>query len=345
VHSAWADEPAAALVESAAGITRKAWGIAFSSCRLPTHRRVGLLTSNAPTPRSWVWKRFVLSPEPGCRAYRIPKGERTTEEYRAALARQFADSPDLLARLAEGEAALPLHGLPVARGYSDRLCVAPRRLEAVSSSPLYLGWDAGLSPACVLAQARDGRCWVYAALFTERGGTRELIEQLVRPWLSAHGPWALRERRMMIHCVDPNMATPSQHSVEASPVNTLSELLRGPVRPGPVPWPPRRDALLQCFQPWGSRLWISPGEETEELRIALGGGFHYRTSTGGDVRGQEPDKSHPHSDLADALIYVLCELWPDASREARREQRRRQGPPPPARGTPIVEAAWRGRWP
>ena len=326
VHDAWTDEPAAALTDQAAGITRKAWGVAFSSARLPTHRRVGLLTSNAPTPRSWVWKRFVLSPEPGCRAYRIPKGERSTPEYRADLARQLADSPDLQLRLGEGEAAFPMKGRPVAAGYRDADCVAPSPLEPTPSLPLYLGWDAGLTPACVIAQIRDGRVWVYAAPFTERGGTAELIEEQVRPWLAAQAPWALRESRAMIHCVDPNMYTPSQHSLASSPADTLSQLLRGKVRPGPDKWPPRRDALAKCFPPGFSRLRISPGEQTEELRVALQGGYHYTTTVGGDARGEEPNKSHPHSDLGDALIYILCELWPAEDRQARRERLRRDPP-------------------
>jgi hypothetical protein len=328
VHCCWSDEPAAAIAEQAGGITRQAWGVAFSSCRLPTHRCCGLLTSNAPTPRSWLWKRFVLAPEPGCIAYRIPKGERTTQEYRDNLARSLADSPDQLMRLAEGEAALPMKGKAVAQGYRDSECVAPRRFATYRYKPLYLGWDAGLTPACTIVQAVDGRAWVFASLFTERGGTAELIEEQVLPYVVEHCPWVLRERGALIHTGDPNMSTPSQHSSADSPATTLGRVLPGAWRPGPTRWPARRDALLQCFKPGRSRLWISPGSETEELRVALSGGFHYRTNAGGDVRGEEPDKSHPHSDIADSLIYVLCELWPAADRDARREAMKgvRHGP-------------------
>ena len=121
----WSDEPAAAIQEQAAGISRQAWGIALSSCRMATHRRVGILTSNAPSPRSWVWRRYVTAPEPGCRVYRLPKGERHDTAYRDDLARQLSDSPDLLQRLGEGEAALPMRGLPVARA-TGRVSVWPR---------------------------------------------------------------------------------------------------------------------------------------------------------------------------------------------------------------------------
>lgn len=328
VHCVWTDEPAAALTEQAAGITRKAWGVAFSSARLVTHRRVGLLTSNAPTPRSWVWRRFVLAPEPGCRAYRIPKGERTTEEYRADLARQLADSPDLLQRLGEGEAALSLRGVPVARGYSDQLCVAPRVLEPLVGVPFYVGVDAGLSPACVVAQGRDGRCFVYASTTLDRGGTEELVELFLRPWLVEHAPWALRQSKALIFCCDPNMRTPSQHALSDSPELTLLKLLpTGRVRLGPTRWGARRDALTACFAPGRSRLWISPVPENEDLRFGLGGAFHYRATSGGEATGLEPVKDEA-SHVCDALIYVLCELWPAEDREARRERRRRHPPEP-----------------
>lgn len=128
----------------------------------------------------------------------------------------------------------------------------------------------------------------------------------------------------MIHCGDPNMATPSQATLADSPLTTLGRLLKGAWRPGPQHWPPRRDALLQCFKP-GRRLLISPGEETELLCEALSGGFHYGTTSGGDLHGESPAKTHPHSDVADSLIYILCELWPAQEREERRERNRLYG--------------------
>jgi len=333
VHCCWADEPAAAIAEQAGGITRQSWGVAFSSCRLPTHRRVGILTSNAPSRRNWLWKRFVLNPEPGCFAYRVPRGERTTQEYRDSLERSLADSPDQFQRLALGEAALPMKGRPVAQGYRESECVAPRPLQPRPHQVLYMGWDAGLTPSCTIAQALDGRCVVYASLYTERGGTAELIEEQVMPWLVEHAPWALKQPRMMIHCGDPNMATPSQATLADSPLTTLGRLLKGAWRPGPVRWAPRRDALLQCFRPGRSRLLTSPVEDTEILQEALAGGFHYSTTSGGDLRGEEPAKTHPHSDVADSLIYILCELWPAQEREERRAYQYHSGSAPARRNT------------
>jgi hypothetical protein len=323
VHGVWTEEPASAVAEMSAGISRKAWAVAVSSARLPSHHNPALLSSNAPSPKAWVWKRYVLSPEPGCRAYRIPKAERTTDEYRERLKQQLADSPDMYQRLGEGDAALPILGLQVAKGYSDRLCVSPHALEPIQGPPFYVGFDAGLTPAATICQARDGRCFVYAAPTIERGGTKELIELYVLPWFQQHAPWALRESGAIIACCDPNMKTPSQHSLADSPDKTVRSLLRAWPRYGPVRWAPRRDALLSCFMPGRSRLWISPIDSTEDLRLGLGGGFHYRSTRGGDVTGQEPVKDGP-SHVCDALIYVLCELWPAVDRDHRRGTGREQ---------------------
>jgi hypothetical protein len=94
-------------------------------------------------------------------------------------------------------------------------------------------------------------------------------------------------------------------------------MLRGQIRLGPVKWAPRRDALTACFAPGRSRLWISPVEANEELRLGLGGAFHYRATAGGEVTGLDPVKDDA-SHVCDALIYVLCELWPAVDRESRR---------------------------
>jgi hypothetical protein len=340
VHCAWTDEPAAAMGDGVAGITRVAWGTAVSSSRMPTHRTVALLTSNAPSPRAWVWRRFITAPEPGCKAFRIPKGERSTQAYRDMIARQLADSPDLFQRLGEGEAALPLRGLAVAKGYRESECVAPAPLQPIEGAVFYVGVDAGLSPAAVICQARDGRCWVYSSATIPRGGTAELVEDFLRPWFVEHAPGALTRRGGLIFACDPNMRTPSQHRLSDSPEQTLAKLMRGHIRLGPVRWAPRRDALVQCFTPGRSRLWISPIEANEELRLSLGGGFHYRATGGGEVTGLEPVKDDA-SHVADALIYVLCELWPQIDRQARRD---RSGPRAEAIGVNFSPLTW-GREP
>src|SRR5262249_42759243 len=156
-------------------------------------------------------------------------------------------------------------------------------------------------------------------------------------------PWSLRRSAMLIHCLDPNMRTPSQVTLAASPENAIFDALRGRTRLGPQRWEPRRDALAKGFASWGSRVVINPGEACEELRIALGGGFHYKTDAGGEARGEAPDKSHPHSDLVDALSYVLCEVWPEQDRAARHASA--SAPKRAIGGLPTVFDLLQGRGP
>ena len=51
VHGVWTEEPASAVAEMSAGISRKAWAVAVSSARLPSHHNPALLSSNAPSPK------------------------------------------------------------------------------------------------------------------------------------------------------------------------------------------------------------------------------------------------------------------------------------------------------
>jgi hypothetical protein len=124
------------------------------------------------------------------------------------------------------------------------------------------------------------------------------------------------------HAIDPSMRGRSQDNAENSPFLTLTRSLPGPIIDGPVDWPSRRDPLLD----WLSRtvggrgaVQIDPGDDTEELRLALGGGWYYPVHVGGDVRSEQPRKPNPPAaDLGDALLYALAAATGAVSRAERR---------------------------
>jgi hypothetical protein len=248
------------------------------------------------------------------RAFRISAEEELSPERRAELDRDLGATPDLHARLARGEPADPVVGRPVCAGYSDRLHVAARPLEPARGADVWLGWDAGLTPVAIIAQVMDGELRIYAGLTTERGGTADFIEAEVKPWFVRHMPWALQRVGRLTHCVDPSMVAASQHDSRQSPANTLRALLGGSVRLGPVKWPARRDPLLALFNKAVAGrpvLQLSPVEDTELLRRACAGGWHYAVDVAGTLRGgDDPKKTHPDSDLGDALTYLVAELFP-----------------------------------
>jgi hypothetical protein len=219
-----------------------------------------------------------------------------------------------------------LLGEPVAQGYSSSLHVAPKPLHPVEGQPLFCGWDGGLGPACVLLQVLDGRIFIYAGL-TTRGGTEQLIDGLVKPWLSQRAPW-FRRPGALVHVIDPSMKSRSQDNSEHSPERTLWRLLPGRVEYGSVDWPGRRDPLLSWLQRMAygrGALQIDAGSDCEELRAAFAGGWFYPVHVGGDVRSEQPKKPNaPAADLGDAACYAIAAA---TGAEARAERRGRFGRP------------------
>jgi hypothetical protein len=211
-----------------------------------------------------------------------------------------------------------LLGLPVAQGYDDSRHVAPAPLTPRSGT-LWMGWDAGLTPVCIVAQVIDGVLMVYAALCSERAGTRDFIELVVQPWLVSNVPgW---RNANLQHVVDPAMFASSQEDSTKAPATTLRQMLGGAVRKGPERWPDRRDPLLALFNravAGRPAFQISPVDDTELLRRALIGGWYYGTSVSGGLRpAEQPLKSHPGSDLGDALTYLVAEVMPVTDRPNR----------------------------
>ncbi len=312
-HLVIGDDPAPALGETATGFSDAAWVTAMTSCRLPTplNRHPAIVTMNPSSRSHWTTKRFISAPPAGVASYTIPVEEVLTPAEIAEQRRRVAGRPDLLARLVMGEASDALLGLPVAQGYDDARHVAPAPLSPRPGT-LWLAWDAGLTPCCIIGQLIDGELRIYAALCSERAGTRDFIELVVLPWLVSNVPgW--RQANLQ-HVVDPSMFGASQEDSTKAPATTVRTMLGGSVRKGPERWPLRRDPMLAAFNravAGRPAVQISPVDDTELLRRALVGGWHYGTSVSGGLRpAEQPLKTHPDSDLGDAFCYLIAEVMP-----------------------------------
>jgi hypothetical protein len=184
-------------------------------------------------------------------------------------------------------------------------------------------YDAGLTPVTIIGQHVGGELRIFAAMHSERAGTRQHLENVVRPWFAVNAPWALRSSSALRHFVDPSMNTPGQADIETSPVRVLRELLGGIVREGPTSWPGRRDPMLAVFNrlnPATGRpvLQLDP-EDAAMLDRALSGRWFYRVVRG-QVSRELPDKRHPWSDLGDAFAYLVAGAAPTASMSPRRQR-------------------------
>jgi len=74
-------------------------------------------------------------------------------------------------------------GKPVYPQYNDRLHCASKPLGLLEDLPIGLGWDFGLTPACIVGQLHNGQLRVVGELFAESMGVREFARDIVKPWL------------------------------------------------------------------------------------------------------------------------------------------------------------------
>lgn len=313
-------------LDDVGGIEERAYELALTSRRLPTRRRVAISTTNPGGPDAWPYRRFIAGEKPGCVAVALPASDRLTAEERAALESAFRDSPDLKQRLALGEWVELQIGEAVTPAFRDEH-VSPSRLRPVANVMLWLGHDGGHTPTTIIGAHYRGAVLIYAALSSTKAGTRQHVEQLVRPWLSLHAPWALQHpTELMAHRYDPSMETGEDADIDADPVRVLRELLGGRMQAGPVSWPGRLEpvtALLGRFNPVTGRptLQIDSVDGAPLIR-ALRGRWHFPT-VNGQVSRDLPVKDHPWSDLGDSFAYLVAGIAPARDRSQRTKPRGR----------------------
>jgi hypothetical protein len=312
-HVVFAEEVVGTF-DDAKGVNERSYELALTSMRLPTARRAAVSTTNPGDLDSWPYQRWIEGGgKLGCVRCPIPASDRLSPEEIAALQQTFRESPDLAARLARGEWCAVLQGEQVAAGFRPDLHVAPEPLQVVPNLPLLCGHDAGLTPTTVIGQEVGGELRIFASLVSERAGSRQHFENLVRPWLAMRAPWALRTLGLLISHYDPSMDTPDQGNLDSSPANVLREILGGVTYPGPVSWPGRRDpllALLARLNPATGRARLQlDADGCRPLIQALSGKWVYPTING-QVSRDLPLKSHPASDLGDSICYLVAGVAP-----------------------------------
>src|SRR5262249_37676696 len=219
--------------------------------------------------------------------------------------------PDLQRRLVKGEPALIVSGEGVLHGvWNPELHVSREPLRPIRGARTVLGHDTGLRPATVVIQELRGQLRVLAALVTEYGGMRQHVTAVVMPWLARAG---LLDNAVLEHRIDPAGTVGDYGNSDDSPDRVIRELLRGPVFAGAVKWTPRIEPVLRVLgqlvngQP---RLIVAPGPDTEVLRVACDGQWVYPRRADGAVVSELPEKTHPHSDVGDALCYAVGALAP-----------------------------------
>lgn len=344
--------PSAVMVQSS-GINQDAWMIGLTSQRVPSHFHPAVVSENYPDEDHWTWKRcnpthdpvfahpqqfrklleavgetwppefdaypdgtpfdMCTGTEDTVQWFRIPCGERASEDDRLSWAQALKDRPDLLKRLILGQPGVVMLGDQVAKGFLRTEHTDREHKAFTPNADVYMGFDFGNTPTCIIGQPRNGTMRIKAGLALKNSGMQQLMEDLVLPWLGKYAPWVLKDPDgFAIIGYDPSqgsMENPKggEADVESAALTTIQRCLGGGnFEPGPIQWPVRKEAIQNVFRR-AKGLVVEDNPYTQDLIRALDGRWYYAKSHTGDLRSDQPKKpNHPWEDLGDALIYLLC---------------------------------------
>lgn len=307
----WLEEPAPAADESS-GLAAEVYAIGTSCLSQEGYESWSQITMNPPDDQHWTYTTFWENPTEHTKVWNILPGENKAvkDSFRAQMRRNFMSigRPDLMQRLAEGKVVHVQMGEPVTPNFSDRLHVSDVPLEPIPNIPLFLLWDFGLNPTCIITQISPMRRWNFLHTFVgENMGVEQLIQREVLQKLNYRFP-----RYEIHHIGDPAGKTPEQSNSRRNAVRTVQTMINGDWRDGPVPWDERRNACHRVLDSNASgyaTVQIDKRENTKLIR-ALRGGWKYYKDSRGVVHRDSPVKdvhSHPGDSFASgaAVLFPL----------------------------------------
>lgn len=200
-----------------------------------------------------------------------------------------------------GQYGTTADGKPVYPEYNDKVHVAANELIVNPGLPIFLGWDFGLTPACIVGQITPkGQLLILEELVAEDMGIRQFAADIVKPVLM--NKYA---RNKFISVGDPAGMNRSQTDERTC----FQELLEAGIATEPAntnDFIPRRESVAFYLNRMASGepgFVLSP--TCKNLRKGFIGGYRYeRLRVAGERYRDRPVKdkfSHPH----DALQY-LC---------------------------------------
>lgn len=221
--------------------------------------------------------------------------------YEYYLRQVAGKSDDWIKVFLMGQYGTTADGKPVYPEYNDKIHVAENELEPNRMLPVFLAWDFGLTPACVIGQITPrGQLVILDELVSEDMGIRQFATDVVKPLLINKYSGCKFES-----VGDPAGANRSQTDERTC----FQELLEAGILTEPAntnDFVPRRESVAFFLNRLASgepAFLLSP--QCRMLRKGFLGGYRYeRLKVAGERYRDRPVKdkfSHPH----DALQY-LC---------------------------------------
>jgi hypothetical protein len=203
-----------------------------------------------------------------------------------------------------GQYGTTADGKPVYPEYNDRVHVADNEIAVNPALPIYLGWDFGLTPACIIGQmSPKGQLLILDELVAEDMGIRQFAAEVVKPVLLN------KYSRNRIESVgDPA----GMNRAQTDERTCFQELLEAGIATEPAntnDFIPRRESVafyLNRMAGGEPGFLLSPN--CRQLRKGFLGGYRYeRLKVAGERYRDRPVKdrfSHPH----DALQYLCLKV-------------------------------------
>lgn len=198
-----------------------------------------------------------------------------------------------------GEYGAVLDGKVVYPEYNDDLHHTDNEIAYATNLPLGLGFDFGLTPACIFGQVTPrGRLIVMDELCAKDMGIRQFLRDCVIPHLHTFYPGI---KKILV------VGDPAGNSRAPTDEKTCFDELRAagfhPVGAPTNAFIPRREAVAGFLNKLvDGKPGLVLGPKAKILRKGFLGGYHYRrvAVSGADRFTEEPNKnefSHPHDGL------------------------------------------------
>lgn len=284
-----------------------------------------------PPDMDTFWEEFLSDPPDNAEVFFQPSGLSPEADWLEFLPDGYYDnlaqgkSEDWVDVYIHAKFGKSLSGQPVFRSFNRDTHVAKEAIKPLSNSTtLIIGVDAGLTPAAVVGQVLyDGRVVVYDSLVSDGMGALRFVREKLKPLLANKFPGY---RATII--IDPAAFQRAQ-----TDERTVADIYKAegfPVKPAKTNAITARIAAVDKFLTRtvdGKAGVLFCPEGAHPLIQALAGRYRYKINTKGE-RDESPEKSHPWSDIADALQYVCLHAdggetfgsaaWGNERREVKR---------------------------
>lgn len=293
------------------------------SCNQPWQPHI-ILDTNPPDTDHWLYKMFELDKPTGYEIYKQPPGllddglatdgyiinpeadniNNLPSNYYLDLAR--GKPKEYIRVYAQGQYGAVIDGRRVYDSYNDDLHSVPN-LVPLHGVGLLLGFDFGLTPACVIAQLSPiGQLRILKEFVSERLSLRELLQQVVKPYLATV---------YSDYTVESVAADPAGKQDSSTDAKDCFDILR---EEGLYAHPaytnnitPRIDAVKYFLNRLvdGQAALLVSRSECPTLRKGFIGGYNYkRVRIASDERYYDKPDKNRYSHVHDALQYIALHL-------------------------------------